>query len=134
MLFSGFFGRDSTARWLSCIALSHGVAGNSQQKEQLLRVQVTTGVGNPSISLLQQCSNTLITSSTQGKFVVNLSIYFTLFNFVLCFFWCFCVCFFLLIFWGSIFINCTPNSTLKSIVQSFASFQPLIKPKQTISY
>lgn len=94
LLLSGFFGRDSTARWLSCIALSHGVAGNSQQKEQLLRVQVTTGVGNPSISLLQQCSNTLITSSTQGKFVVNSSIYFTVFNFVLCFFWCFCVCVF----------------------------------------
>lgn len=67
LLCSGFFSQDPNARWLSAIALAHGIADNDDQKENLLRVQLTTGKGSPPTSLLQQCSNSLITITTQGQ-------------------------------------------------------------------
>ena len=69
LLCSGFFSTESaSARWLSAVALSHGIAGNLQQKEQLLRVQLATSVGNPPISLLKRTSQDLMTISREGKF------------------------------------------------------------------
>lgn len=41
------------------MALAHALQGNSTQKEQLLRVQLATSIGNPPVSLLQQCTNIL---------------------------------------------------------------------------
>jgi hypothetical protein len=41
------------------VALAHALQGNATQKEQLLRVQLATSIGNPPVSLLQQCTNIL---------------------------------------------------------------------------
>jgi len=68
LLCSGFFSTESaSARWLSAVALSHGIAGNLQQKEQLLRVQLATSVGNPPISLLKRTSQDLMTISREAQ-------------------------------------------------------------------
>ena len=42
LLCSGLFSTDSLTNWLVCIALSHALIDNKIQKEQLLRVQLTT--------------------------------------------------------------------------------------------
>ncbi|KAK3554322.1 hypothetical protein QTP70_020806, partial [Hemibagrus guttatus] len=42
-----------------CVSLSTALHDNSNQKEQLLRVQLATSLGKPPISLLQQCTNIL---------------------------------------------------------------------------
>ena len=59
LLCSGLFSNDPLATWLGAIALLHSIEGNTAQKEQLLRVQLATSVGNPPVSLLQQCTNIL---------------------------------------------------------------------------
>ena len=59
LLCSGLFSNDPLATWLGAIALLHSIEGNNTQKEQLLRVQLATSVGNPPVSLLQQCTNIL---------------------------------------------------------------------------
>lgn len=50
---------DPVANWCAAVALSHCLKGNPTQKEQLLRVQLATSLGNPPVSLLQQCTNIL---------------------------------------------------------------------------
>ena len=59
LLCSGLFSNDPLATWLGAVALLHAIEGNTLQKEQLLRVQLATSVGNPPVSLLQQCTNIL---------------------------------------------------------------------------
>jgi len=41
------------------VALAHALQENATLKEQLLRVQLATSIGNPPVSLLQQCTNIL---------------------------------------------------------------------------
>lgn len=77
LLCGGLFSQDSLSNWCSAIALSHALKDNVPQKEQLLRVQLAAGLGNPPVSLLQQCTNVLSqpTNKVQTKmgFLVLLS-------------------------------------------------------------
>ena len=50
---------DPLSNWFSAVALLHAIVENPTQKEQLLRVQLATSLGNPPVSLLQQCCNML---------------------------------------------------------------------------
>ena len=59
LLCGGLFSADSLSTWFAAVALLHAIVDNSTQKEQLLRVQLATSLGNPPVSLLQQCSNIL---------------------------------------------------------------------------
>ncbi|RMX42738.1 hypothetical protein pdam_00014155 [Pocillopora damicornis] len=59
LLCAGLFSPDPLSNWCAAVALSHCLKGNPTQKEQLLRVQLATSVGNPPVSLLQQCTNML---------------------------------------------------------------------------
>ncbi|XP_022085188.1 general vesicular transport factor p115-like [Acanthaster planci] len=59
LLCGGLFSQDSLSNWCAAIALSHALKDNTAQKEQLLRVQLATGLGQPPVSLLQQCANIL---------------------------------------------------------------------------
>lgn len=59
LLCSGLFSQDSMSTWFAAVALSHSIIDNPAQKEQLLRVQLATSLGNPPISLIQQCTNIL---------------------------------------------------------------------------
>lgn len=59
LLCGGLFSTDSLSNWCAAVALAHALQGNSTQKEQLLRVQLATSIGNPPVSLLQQCTNIL---------------------------------------------------------------------------
>ncbi|XP_072261656.1 general vesicular transport factor p115 isoform X3 [Pyxicephalus adspersus] len=59
MLCGGLFSTDSLSNWCAAVALAHALLENSTQKEQLLRVQLATSIGNPPVSLLQQCTNIL---------------------------------------------------------------------------
>ncbi|XP_071829956.1 general vesicular transport factor p115-like isoform X2 [Apostichopus japonicus] len=59
LLCGGLFSQDALSNWCSAIALSHALKDNVPQKEQLLRVQLAAGLGNPPVSLLQQCTNVL---------------------------------------------------------------------------
>ena len=59
LLCGGLFSNDSVSNWFSAIALSHALLDNAVQKEQLLRVQLATGMGSPPVSLLQQCCSLL---------------------------------------------------------------------------
>ena len=47
------------SNWFAAVAMLHAVLGNTNQREQLLRVQLATSLGNPPVSLLQQCCNML---------------------------------------------------------------------------
>lgn len=58
-----FAASDSLSNWCSAVALSHALHRNLEMKQQLLRVQLATSVGNPPISLLQQITN-IIRQST----------------------------------------------------------------------
>uniref|UniRef100_A0A1I8GCE9 General vesicular transport factor p115 n=1 Tax=Macrostomum lignano TaxID=282301 RepID=A0A1I8GCE9_9PLAT len=62
LLCAGLFSSDSHTAWLAAVSLLHAVHGNSVQKEQLLRVQLATGLGSPPVSLLQHCANLLTTN------------------------------------------------------------------------
>ncbi|XP_059821468.1 general vesicular transport factor p115 isoform X3 [Hypanus sabinus] len=59
LLCGGLFSPDSLSNWCAAVALAHALQDNSVQKEQLLRVQLATSLGNPPVSLLQQCTNIL---------------------------------------------------------------------------
>ncbi|KAB5581314.1 hypothetical protein PHYPO_G00174150 [Pangasianodon hypophthalmus] len=59
LLCGGLFSVDSLSNWCASVALAHALHDNSNQKEQLLRVQLATSLGKPPISLLQQCTNIL---------------------------------------------------------------------------
>ncbi|XP_067903065.1 general vesicular transport factor p115 isoform X2 [Heterodontus francisci] len=59
LLCGGLFSTDSLSNWCAAVALAHALQDNSVQKEQLLRVQLATSLGNPPVSLLQQCTNIL---------------------------------------------------------------------------
>ncbi|XP_053559280.1 general vesicular transport factor p115 isoform X1 [Bombina bombina] len=59
LLCGGLFSTDSLSNWCAAVALAHSLLENSTQKEQLLRVQLATSIGNPPVSLLQQCTNIL---------------------------------------------------------------------------
>ncbi|XP_039249666.2 general vesicular transport factor p115-like [Styela clava] len=52
-----FAASDPLSNWCSAVALSHALNRNTEMKQQLLRVQLATSVGNPPISLLQQITN-----------------------------------------------------------------------------
>ncbi|XP_035216666.1 general vesicular transport factor p115-like isoform X2 [Stegodyphus dumicola] len=56
LLCSGLFSTDTLSNWFATVALSHTLVDNPTQKEQLLRVQLATSMGNPAISLINQCS------------------------------------------------------------------------------
>lgn len=59
LLCSGLFSPDSVSNWFSAVALSHALVDNTTQKEQLLRVQLTTSFDNPPVSLIQQVTTML---------------------------------------------------------------------------
>ncbi|KAK3579520.1 hypothetical protein CHS0354_028349 [Potamilus streckersoni] len=59
LLCGGLFSPDSLSNWFAAVALLHAILGNITQKEQLLRVQLATSLGNPPVTLLQQCCNIL---------------------------------------------------------------------------
>ncbi|XP_067352994.1 general vesicular transport factor p115 isoform X3 [Channa argus] len=59
LLCGGLFSADSLSNWCASVALAHALQDNLTQKEQLLRVQLATSMGNPPVSLLQQCTNIL---------------------------------------------------------------------------
>ncbi|XP_029018418.1 general vesicular transport factor p115 isoform X4 [Betta splendens] len=59
LLCGGLFSADSLSNWCAAVALAHALQDNLTQKEQLLRVQLATSMGNPPVSLLQQCTNIL---------------------------------------------------------------------------
>ncbi|XP_053317580.1 general vesicular transport factor p115 isoform X2 [Spea bombifrons] len=59
LLCGGLFSTDSLSNWCAAVSLAHALLENSTQKEQLLRVQLATSIGNPPVSLLQQCTNIL---------------------------------------------------------------------------
>lgn len=59
LLCGGLFSTDSLSNWCAAVALAHALQENFTQKEQLLRVQLATSIGNPPVSLLQQCTNIL---------------------------------------------------------------------------
>ncbi|EGV95411.1 General vesicular transport factor p115 [Cricetulus griseus] len=70
LLCGGLFSTDSLSNWCAAVALAHALQGNATQKEQLLRVQLATSIGNPPVSLLQQCTNIL--SQLTGQIAENL--------------------------------------------------------------
>uniref|UniRef100_A0A1Z5L0I5 Proteasome subunit beta type n=1 Tax=Ornithodoros moubata TaxID=6938 RepID=A0A1Z5L0I5_ORNMO len=59
LLCGGLFTGEALSNWFSAVALSHALVDNPTQKEQLLRVQLATSVGNPPVSLMQQCTTIL---------------------------------------------------------------------------
>ncbi|XP_054847355.1 general vesicular transport factor p115 isoform X3 [Eublepharis macularius] len=59
LLCGGLFSTDSLSNWCAAVALAHALQENAPLKEQLLRVQLATSLGNPPVSLLQQCTNIL---------------------------------------------------------------------------
>ncbi|XP_078805572.1 general vesicular transport factor p115-like [Oryzias latipes] len=67
LLCGGLFSADSLSNWCAAVALAHALQDNLTQKEQLLRVQLTTSLGKPPVSLLQQCTNIL----SQGDKIVR---------------------------------------------------------------
>ncbi|KAG2466050.1 USO1 factor, partial [Polypterus senegalus] len=70
LLCGGLFSNDSLSNWCAAVALAHALQDNLTQKEQLLRVQLATSLGNPPVSLLQQCTNIL--SQLTGQIAENL--------------------------------------------------------------
>ncbi|KAL0274968.1 UNVERIFIED_CONTAM: hypothetical protein PYX00_002975 [Menopon gallinae] len=56
LLCGGLFSADPISNWFSSVALSHGIIENPAEKEQLLKVLLSTSVGATPISLLHQCS------------------------------------------------------------------------------
>ena len=59
LLCGGLFSSDSLSNWFAAVAMLNAISDNATQKEQLLRVQLATSLGNPPVSLLQQCCNIL---------------------------------------------------------------------------
>ncbi|XP_005090245.1 general vesicular transport factor p115 [Aplysia californica] len=71
LLCGGLFSADPLSNWFASVALLHAIVENHTQKEQLLRVQLATSLGNPPVSLLQQCCNML---SQGGKFQTRIGL------------------------------------------------------------
>lgn len=71
LLCGGLFSADPLSNWFASVALLHAIVANQAQKEQLLRVQLATNLGNPPVSLLQQCCNML---SQGGKFQTRIGL------------------------------------------------------------
>uniref|UniRef100_A0A8C5X9V6 General vesicular transport factor p115 n=1 Tax=Malurus cyaneus samueli TaxID=2593467 RepID=A0A8C5X9V6_9PASS len=67
LLCGGLFSTDSLSNWCAAVALAHALQENGTLKEQLLRVQLATSIGNPPVSLLQQCTNILSQVRTGSK-------------------------------------------------------------------
>ncbi|XP_049802866.1 general vesicular transport factor p115 [Schistocerca nitens] len=59
LLCGGMFSADPLSNWFSAVALAHALVENPAQKEQLLRVMLATSIGNPPVSLLNQCTSLL---------------------------------------------------------------------------
>uniref|UniRef100_A0A1E1XAS6 Putative er-golgi vesicle-tethering protein n=1 Tax=Amblyomma aureolatum TaxID=187763 RepID=A0A1E1XAS6_9ACAR len=59
LLCGGLFSTDPLSNWFAAVALSHALVDNPTQKEQLLRVQLATCLGNPPVSLMRQCTGIL---------------------------------------------------------------------------
>ncbi|RWS29226.1 general vesicular transport factor p115-like isoform X1, partial [Leptotrombidium deliense] len=59
LLCGGLFSTDPFSSWLASTALSHALVDNDTQKEQLLRVQLSTDENSGPVSLLQQCCTIL---------------------------------------------------------------------------
>ncbi|XP_065063529.1 general vesicular transport factor p115-like [Rhopilema esculentum] len=59
LLCAGLFSTDPFSNWSAATALAHAMKGGKDLKEQLLRVQLATGIGSAPVSLLQQCTNIL---------------------------------------------------------------------------
>jgi len=59
LLCAGLFSSDPFSNWSAATALAHAMKGGKDLKEQLLRVQLATGIGSAPVSLLQQCTNIL---------------------------------------------------------------------------
>ncbi|RWS14215.1 general vesicular transport factor p115-like isoform X1 [Dinothrombium tinctorium] len=59
LLCGGLFSADPFSSWLAATALSHALVDNETQKEQLLRVQLSTDSNIGPVSLLQQCCTML---------------------------------------------------------------------------
>ncbi|CAB3986473.1 general vesicular transport factor p115-like, partial [Paramuricea clavata] len=74
LLCAGLFSANAFSNWCASIALSHCLKDNAVQKEQLLRVQLATSVGNPPISLLDQCTNMLSQGGTMQAKIGLLSL------------------------------------------------------------
>uniref|UniRef100_A0A2L2YBC6 Putative er-golgi vesicle-tethering protein n=1 Tax=Parasteatoda tepidariorum TaxID=114398 RepID=A0A2L2YBC6_PARTP len=55
ILCGSLFSTDAISNWFAAVALSHSLVDNPTQKEQLLRVQLATSMGNPAVSLMNQC-------------------------------------------------------------------------------
>lgn len=73
LLCSGLFSADSLSTWFAAVALLHSIVNNTAQKEQLLRVQLATSLGNPPVSLLQQCTNILAQVIWMSHWYVDLN-------------------------------------------------------------
>lgn len=76
ILCSGMFSQNEMySNWFCAVALLHTINDNCQLKEQLLRVQLAAnpGVDESAISLMQQCINILIesTSANQNQNIPN---------------------------------------------------------------
>ncbi|XP_063916288.1 general vesicular transport factor p115 [Zophobas morio] len=68
LLCGGLFSSDSLSNWFSSVALSHTLIENPAQREQLLRVLLSTNLGTQPVSLLHQCAVYLQqTSKLQAK-------------------------------------------------------------------
>ncbi|XP_033643717.1 general vesicular transport factor p115-like isoform X2 [Asterias rubens] len=74
LLCGGLFSQDPLSNWCASIALSHALKDNNVQKEQLLRVQLATGMGQAPVSLLQQCANILSQPTVKFQTKVGLLI------------------------------------------------------------
>eukprot|EP00795_Rhopilema_esculentum_P008104 gene8104-14020_t len=70
LLCAGLFSTDPFSNWSAATALAHAMKGGKDLKEQLLRVQLATGIGSAPVSLLQQCTNILSQSHSDDDFSV----------------------------------------------------------------
>lgn len=59
LLCGGLFSTDCLSHWLSSVALSHALVGNTNNKELLLRVHLAIAKDAAPVSLLQQAFNIL---------------------------------------------------------------------------
>lgn len=59
LLCGGLFSADCLSHWLSSVALSHALVGNTNNKELLLRVHLAIAKDAAPVSLLQQAFNIL---------------------------------------------------------------------------
>ena len=74
LLCGGLFSADSLSNWFASVAMLHAILENATQKEQLLRVQLATSLGNPPVSLLQQCCNILAQVKLSMKFIMLINV------------------------------------------------------------